>query len=92
MNEQITIFYNKDKYNKNDYIVKRVLTQESENYTIISYKDIWEKLRKTPEYNEDGNYNFRDFVDALYKHSLDSVPMVKYIEMRDQFITRINNA
>lgn len=63
-----------------------------ENYTIISYKDIWEKLRKTPEYNEDGNYNFRDFVDALYKHSLDSVPMVKYIEMRDQFITRINNA
>ena len=63
-----------------------------ENYTIISYKDIWEKLRKTHEYNEDGNYNFRDFVDALYKHSLDSVPMVKYIEMRDQFITRINNA
>jgi hypothetical protein len=63
-----------------------------ENYTIISYSKIYNALRNTPEYNEDGNYNFRDFVDALYKHSFDSVPKVKYIEMRDQFITRINNA
>ena len=29
MNEQITIFYNKDKKHSNDYIVKRVLTQDS---------------------------------------------------------------
>lgn len=63
-----------------------------ENYTIISYKKIYDELWDTPEYNEDSNYNFRDFVDALYKHKLDSVPKVKYIEMRDQFITRINNA
>lgn len=63
-----------------------------ENYTIISYTEIYNALWNTPEYNEDGNYNFRNFVDALYKHSLDSVPKVKYLEMRDQFITRINNA
>ena len=37
MNEQITIFFNKNKKYANDYIVKRVLTQESENYTITSY-------------------------------------------------------
>ena len=45
MNEQITIFYNKDKKHPNDYIVKRVLTQESENYTIISYYMINGKLK-----------------------------------------------
>ena len=66
--------------------------KSGENYTVISYKKIYEKLWDTSEYKEDGNYNFRDFVDALYKHSLDSVPKVKYIEMRDKFITRINNA
>ena len=37
MNEQITIFYNKDKKHTNDYRLKIVLTQELENYTIISY-------------------------------------------------------
>ena len=31
MNEQITIFYNKDKKHTNDYIVKRVLTQDLED-------------------------------------------------------------
>ena len=36
MKEQITIYYNKDKKHINDYIVKRVLTQELENYTLIS--------------------------------------------------------
>ena len=29
MKEQITIFYNKDKKHINDYIVKRVITQET---------------------------------------------------------------
>ena len=48
MNEQITIFYNKDKKHNNDYIVKRVLTQESENYTIISYYMINGKLKVFP--------------------------------------------
>ena len=36
MKEQITIFYNKNKKHAIEYIVKRVLTQESDNYTIIS--------------------------------------------------------
>ena len=48
MKEQITIFYNKDKKHINDYIVKRVLTQESENYTIISYYMINGKLKDFP--------------------------------------------
>ena len=48
MNEQITIYYNKDKKHINDYIVKRVLTQESENYTITSYYMINGKLRVFP--------------------------------------------
>ena len=48
MKEQITIFYNKDKKHINDYIVKRVLTQELENYTIISYYMINGKLKVFP--------------------------------------------
>ena len=48
MNEQITIFYNKDKKHTNDYIVKRVLTQELDNYTITSYYMINGKLKIFP--------------------------------------------
>ena len=48
MKEQITIFYNKDKKHSDDYIVKRVLNQESENYTIISYYMINGNLRVFP--------------------------------------------
>ena len=45
MNEQITIFYKKDKKHSNDYLVKRVLTQESDNYTITLYYMINGKLK-----------------------------------------------
>ena len=48
MKEQITIFYNKDKKHTNDYIVKRVLTQESENYSLICYYMINGKLKIFP--------------------------------------------
>ena len=48
MKEQITIFYNKDKKHVNDYIVKRVLTQELENYTITSYYMVNGKLKVFP--------------------------------------------
>ena len=48
MKEQITIFYNKDKKHSNDYIVKRVLTQESEYYTITLYYMINGKLKIFP--------------------------------------------
>ena len=48
MNEQITLFYNKDKKHPNDYIVKRVLTPELENYTLISYYMINGKLKAFP--------------------------------------------
>ena len=48
MKEQITIFYNKDKKHTNDYRLKIVLTQESENYTLISYYMINGKLKIFP--------------------------------------------
>ena len=48
MKEQITIFYNKDKKHANDYRLKIVLTQESENYTIVSYYMINGKLKVFP--------------------------------------------
>ena len=48
MKEQITIFYNKDKYNMNDYIVKRVLTQDDDCYTITSFYMINGKLKNFP--------------------------------------------
>ena len=49
MNEQITIFYKKDKKHSNDYIVKRVLTQEEdEYYSVKSYYMINDKIKEFP--------------------------------------------
>ena len=48
MNEQITIFFNKDKKHTNDYRVKIVLTQETDNYTITLYYMINGKLKIYP--------------------------------------------
>ena len=48
MKEQITIFFNKDKKHANDYIVKRVLTQEVDCFTIVSYYMINGKLKIFP--------------------------------------------
>ena len=48
MKEQITIFYKKDKKHSNDYIVKRVLTPDLEEYTISSYYMINGKLKVFP--------------------------------------------
>ena len=45
MKEQITIFYNKNKKQTNDYLVKRVITQDGECYTIDSYFMINGKLK-----------------------------------------------
>ena len=78
MKEQITIFYNKDKKHLNDYKVKIVLTQESENYTITSYYMINDKLiifpGKTKISGEKLNYyllqcrksNFFDKIERQY--------------------------
>ena len=46
MNEQITIFYNKDKKHPNDYIVKRVLTHDGEYYSLSSYYMINNKIKE----------------------------------------------
>ena len=48
MKEQITIFFNKDKKHTDDYRVKVVLTQDSENYTITLYYMINGKLKVFP--------------------------------------------
>ena len=48
LNEQITLFYNIDKKHPNDYIVKRVLTQDLEYYTLSSYYMINGKFRVFP--------------------------------------------
>lgn len=46
MKEQIIIYYDKDRYGKDDYIVKRLLTQEKDYYTIVSYYMEYGKLRE----------------------------------------------
>ena len=46
MNEQITIFYNKDKKHSNDYIVKRVFTQDEKYYSLSAYYMINNKMKE----------------------------------------------
>ena len=46
MKEQITIFYNKDKKHINDYIVKRVITQDGKYYSISAYYMINNKMKE----------------------------------------------
>ncbi len=48
MKEQITVYYFKDRRHPDDYIVKRILTQENEYYSIVSYFMINEKLKEFP--------------------------------------------
>ena len=48
MNEQISIFYNKDKKHANDYRVKVVLTQHGEYYSLSAYYMINGKLKIFP--------------------------------------------
>ena len=48
MNEQITIFFNKDKKHTDDYRVKVVLTQDLDNFTITLYYMINGKLKIFP--------------------------------------------
>ena len=46
MNEQITIFYKKDKKHANDYIVKRVFTQDGEYYSQSAFYMINNKIKE----------------------------------------------
>lgn len=46
MKEQITVYYNKDRSHPNDYIVKRVLTEQDGYYTVFSYYNIDGKLKE----------------------------------------------
>ena len=46
MNEQITIFYKKDKKHSNDYIVKRVFTKDGKYYSLSAYYMINNKMKE----------------------------------------------
>ena len=46
MKEQITILYNKDKKHSNDYIVKRVFTQDGKYYSLSAYYMINNKMKE----------------------------------------------
>ena len=63
-----------------------------DKYTIITYSKLHSSLIKSNEYkNQDKpDRNFQDFVNALKKHTYESIPKLKYAEMEDQFKSRIN--
>ena len=46
MQEQITIYYDKDKKHPNDYIIKRVLTPDGDKYSITSYYKLFGKVKR----------------------------------------------
>ena len=46
MNEQITIFYNKNKKHANDYIVKRVFTYDGKYYSLSAHYMINNKMKE----------------------------------------------
>lgn len=69
MKEQITIYYSKDQRNKNDYIVKRVLTQEGKIYKLKSYYMINGKLREYPSKTIFTRYYINKYVLECMKES-----------------------
>lgn len=75
MKEQITVYYNKDKKNPHDYIVKRVLLQIGENYSISSYYMINGKIKEYPSKlklsNEKVNYYLLQCMKAPYFDHID---------------------
>lgn len=66
---------------------------KGDKYTIIRYSELHKCLVKSDVYKEEDkpDRNFQDFVNALKKHSYNSIPELKYAEMEDQFKIRINN-
>ena len=46
MQEQIIIYYDKDKKHPNDYIIKRVLTPDGNKYSIMTYYKIFGQVKR----------------------------------------------
>ena len=46
MQEQIIIYYDKDKKHPNDYIIKRVITPDGNKYSIMSYYKIFGVVKR----------------------------------------------
>ena len=61
----------------------------NENYTIISYKELWDNLKGSKEYKGNMDRNFIDFINAIKKHKYSSIPHMKYEEMKEIFLQRI---
>ena len=46
MQEQIIIYYHKDKKHPNNYIIKRVLTPDGNKYSIMTYFKMFGKVKR----------------------------------------------
>ena len=79
MKEQITIFYYKDKKHTNNYLVKRELTPDLENYTISSYYMINGKLKAFPS-------NLKLSSEKLNKYLLQCMKSDFFDRIESQFI------
>ena len=79
MNEQITIFYKKDKKHSNDYIVKRVFTQDGKYYSLSAYYMINNKMK---EYKS----NLKWSSEKLNKYILQCMKSDFFDKIERQFI------
>lgn len=73
MREQITVYYNKDKKNPHDYMVKRVFTQEGNNYNLSSYYMINNKIKEYKSKVKWNTYEINKYImqcmrDNLFDH------------------------
>ena len=75
------------EYKSKELEIEKGGYEMGEKYKVISYKSLYEALNVTGESKNDGN--FKDFIDALYKHTFDSIPKIKFEEMKNTFFARI---
>jgi hypothetical protein len=75
------------EYKSKELEIEKGGYETGKRYTVISYKSLFEDLNVTGESKNDGN--FKDFIDALYKQTFDSIPKIKYEDMKNTFFTRI---
>ena len=75
------------EYKSKELEIEKGGYETGKRYKVISYKSLYEDLNVTGESKNDGN--FKDFIDALYKQTFDSIPKIKYEDMKNTFFTRI---
>lgn len=62
MQEQIIIYYDKDKKHPNDYIIKRVLTPDGNKYSIMSYYKIFGMIKRFKSKIELSNTDINKYI------------------------------